>query len=128
MRNFPATVRIALAFFGVNILIWFGFAVLVLAGAHPALPRDPAVRGILAALAFAAAAGLSLAVFLLAKRLRFGYCLSVAALGLLAILTFADDVGPADWIYLVLVLIPLILLVRDRGWYLAGPEPPGNRG
>jgi hypothetical protein len=37
---------------------------------------------------------------------------------LLAVLTITDEVGLADWIYLVIVAAPLLLLIKDRAWYL----------
>jgi hypothetical protein len=122
MKKYPVTVIVALSFLSMHTLFWAGFAGLVISGAHPGLPDSRDYQWLLAGLALACAAGLLTLILLLVRRFRPAYYLTMAALSFFAVLTFADDVGLADWIYLILVLIPLILLVRDRPWYLSKKE------
>jgi hypothetical protein len=38
---------------------------------------------------------------------------------LLALATIVDEVGMVDLAVLAVILLPLVLLIRDRRWYLA---------
>lgn len=72
----------------------------------------------MALLAFASALGLLGLAFLLARRVRLAFYLTVALLGLIAVLTVTDEVGPADILVLRLTFAPLALLAAARGWFL----------
>ena len=101
-----------------NSLVWLAFAGVVAARLHPALPADGLVRWGMVALALSAGCVLLLLAILLRRRNRLAYSLAVAALLFLAVLTIADEVGLADLVVLVVVLAPLLLLIKDRRWYL----------
>jgi hypothetical protein len=55
---------------------------------------------------------------LLVRRFGHAYYLSLAALSVSSLAVLFDDVGWVDLIALVINLVPLFLLVRDRAWYL----------
>ncbi|MHB1296543.1 MAG: hypothetical protein ACYC4R_16310 [Anaerolineae bacterium] len=118
MHNMPRSVSIALLFLLLHALIWFGFAILAAAGLLVVVPQNALIRWGLAFLAALAAGALVGLTLLLRRRYRPAYSLTLAALGLLAVLTFTDQVGPADWVYFVLTLAPLALLIKERSWYL----------
>ncbi len=118
MPKKPITVTIALGFILLHAVFWLGFIVLLAWNLHPALPDSPAIRWIMGILAFGCAAMLIALAVLLARRVRLAYFLATGLLVLLMALTFTDEVGLADWIYLILVTTTLILLIKDRSWYL----------
>jgi lysylphosphatidylglycerol synthetase-like protein (DUF2156 family) len=118
VSKYPLSVSAVLLSLLLSAFIWFGFAVLVLAGAHPGLPKDTAVQWIMAALAFGSGCALIVSAWALGKRIRIAYYLVTAFLAVLAVLTVADDVGWVDLVYLVIVIAPLVLMLKDRAWYL----------
>jgi hypothetical protein len=118
MTRRPASVTFTLALVLVNALVWIAFAVLVAARMHPSLPADDLVSVIMALLALMAAFVLGFLAIMLWRRSWWGYFLDLVALILLAVLTIADDVGLADLVLLAIVVIPLLLLINDRPWYL----------
>jgi hypothetical protein len=114
----PVTATAAAVLLFLNALIWFFFAVLAGAGFHPALPESRTVQWVMAILAFGCACVLVALIILLGKRVRSAYYLTTGLLVLLMILTVTDDVGWVDLAYLTIVMAPLILLIKDRSWYL----------
>ena len=115
-RPFTATATILLIL--LNALVWLGFTILLAWNLHPALPDSPALRWIMGILAFGCACALIVLAVLLARRIRWVYFPALGLLALLIVLTFTDEVGLADWIYLLLVTTPFILMIKDRSWYL----------
>ncbi|MCI0518822.1 MAG: hypothetical protein L0Z70_01025 [Chloroflexi bacterium] len=117
MDKKPATFTAALWLILANALLWLGFAVLVVSGAHPAMPDDPLVRGIVAGLALLASGALAGLYVLLAKRSGPAYFAALVLLLFIALLTVADEVGIWDFAVLLLTLAPVILLLFPRAWY-----------
>ena len=113
----PVVFSAALGFILFNIVIWLVFAALVVSGIRPFGMFSPPLRGILSALAVLAAGTLFALFVLLRKRNRIGYFLSLVVLAGLILLTFMDQVGLSDWIYLVIALTPFVLLLISRRWY-----------
>lgn len=118
MPKFPVSVYAAIIFLLISAFIWIGFAVLVAVGAHPALPDNRTFQWVMAILAFGCGCTLIVLTLALGKRIRIAYFLITGLLALLAVLTIADDVGLVDLVYLAIVLVPLVLLIKDRAWYL----------
>jgi hypothetical protein len=50
--------------------------------------------------------------------LKLGYYTALVFLTVVGLLTIFDEVGWVDLAYLVTVLVPLLLLVVNRKWYL----------
>jgi len=71
-----------------------------------------------------ALAGLAL---LLSRRSRLAFYLAVILLTIIAVLSVTDQVGWIDLAALAVSVIPLLLLLKDRAWYLRR-EAPGNPG
>jgi len=118
LRQAPRTVTIAFLLIIANALVWIGFALFVLTGILPGLPGGENARFAMALLALIAAGALVALGILTRRRNKWGYVLTVAALVFLIVLTVADQVGLADLAVLVLVLVPLVLLIKDRDWYM----------
>jgi len=65
-------------------------------------------------------------VVFLRRHSRIAYWLALVLLTTISVLTYADEFGPADLIVLMINILMLLLLVRDRGWYLS-PAPSDLR-
>jgi len=115
----PRTVTIAYVFILANALVWLALGVIVAANIHPALPDATLLKGIMAVMSFIGAGILLVAFFLLLKRRRSGFYLAIGFLIVTTLLTFFDQVGWSDLVVLVINLVPIILLVKDRNWYLS---------
>jgi hypothetical protein len=114
----PLSAKIILLFMLESCLAWFILGILIILNAHPALPDQPVILGVMAFLSLAAACVFLVLSLLIYRRNQTGYYLSLAALLLTALLIFLDDFGLADLIVLMVVLIPVGLLIKDRAWYL----------
>lgn len=123
MTKRPLTVVVTSIFVLLNLLIWLALGVLIATGLHPGLSVPPGTQSIMAFLSFAIAA-LLLGLFIFVnKGSRTAYFLMLAFFAFTAILTFFDDVGWTDLLVLLINIIPLILLVKDRAYYLPALNP-----
>jgi len=118
MTNRPVSVTVTFAFILLNILVWLAFGIIVAINAHPNLPDIPIMKVIMTILSFAVA-GIMVGLFiLLRKPNQVAYFLILAVLGVISLLTFFDDVGWIDLLFLAINIVPVILLIKDRTWYL----------
>jgi lysylphosphatidylglycerol synthetase-like protein (DUF2156 family) len=118
MIHRPFSVTLAFVFVGLNALVWLAFAVIIAFNAHPSLPVQPLIKGSMAFLSFAAAAILVGLFIFLAKRSRIAYTLALSLFAVSSLLTIFDDFGLADLVVLAINIIPIVLLIKDRAWYL----------
>ncbi len=128
MPKYPLSVYAVFTFLLLSVFIWIGFSVLVVTGAYKGLPDDPTVRWVMAGLAFGCSCVLLVLTWALAKRIRIAYFLVTASLAVLAVLSITDDIGWADLLYLAIVIVPLVLLIKDRSWYLQKDSGASNNG
>jgi lysylphosphatidylglycerol synthetase-like protein (DUF2156 family) len=120
MFHRPLSVSVNLAFILLNALIWLILGLVIALHAHPSLPDNPIIQGGMTLLSFCAA-GILLGLFIfLRKRIRLAWFAALGFLALTSILTIFDDFGWADLVVLVINLVPIILLIKDRAWYLHG--------
>jgi len=126
MTTPPSTVRIARLLVLLNALIWLLFGVITAAGAHPSFREAGFLRWAMAASAFIAAIILVALAGLLKRRSRFGYILTVVMLAVMILASLFDDFGLADLLFVLVTLLPLASLLKDRAWYL-GPTSAGER-
>ena len=120
MSKRPVSVTINFIFILLNALIWLALGVIIAANAHPALRVSPIIKGTMALLSFGAA-GILVGLFcLLRKRIRIAWFITLGFLAIISILSIFDEFGWIDLIVLGINLIPIILLIRDRAWYLHG--------
>jgi chromate transport protein ChrA len=118
MTKRPLTVTINLVIILISAFIWLALGIIIAANALPGLPDLPQMKGILAVLSIAVAGILLGLTFFLFKRNRTAYFLTLAFFGVTSILTIFDDVGLADIVFLLINLVPIMLLIKDRAWYL----------
>jgi lysylphosphatidylglycerol synthetase-like protein (DUF2156 family) len=118
MNNRPRSVSFALIFILLNALVWLVLGIIIAANVHPALPVQPILKGFMAFLSFAIAAVLLGLFIFLKKRNRIAYWFAIGLLGLITLATFFDQLGLVDLGVLVLNIAPIILLIKDRTWYL----------
>ena len=114
----PLSARVGILLTLANAILWLVFAMIVIAGGHPSYPPGSSLNTLMASLAFLGAVAMGVLVFGLSKRNKWGYVLTLVALTALILLTIADEVGLLDLAALVLELLPLVLLFRNRRWFL----------
>ena len=101
---------------------WLGFAVIVATGLHPALPDSQLYQWTMAGLSFLTAAFLFFQYFLLRAKNKVAYYLTITFLTFLAILTILDDVGVIDLLVILVTILPVVILLKDRKWYFQSPD------
>ncbi len=124
MNNRPFTVTLTSVFIIINALILLALGIIIGVNAHPALPVSPELKWIMAILSLVMAGILVWMFIFLHRGCRIAFYLMVVLLGFVAFLTIFDDVGLSDIFVLVLNLIPIILLIKDRKWYLKVETQP----
>ena len=122
MASRSASIIITRLFVLLNILIWLSLGIIIAFNVHPAVPDQPLLKALMAAGSLVLAAILSGLFFLMSKQNRVAYFLIVALFITTSLLTIFDDFGWVDLIVLVINLIPLGLLLKDRKWYLSQPS------
>jgi predicted membrane channel-forming protein YqfA (hemolysin III family) len=60
----------------------------------------------------------------LRRRSRLAYYLALGLLAVISLLTITDEFGLSDLIVLIITVAPLMLLIKDRAWYLQ--RAPGS--
>src|SRR4030042_5536889 len=118
MAHRPLSVTIALGFILINSLVWLLFGAIITVNAHPALPAQPLAKGIMAFLSIAIAGFLLTMFFFIQKHNRLAYFLTLACFLVTSLLSIFDDFGLANLVVLAVNLIPILLLLKDRIWYL----------
>jgi lysylphosphatidylglycerol synthetase-like protein (DUF2156 family) len=115
--NVPKMVRIALGFILINALMWFVIGVLIALNVHPGMPDDALLRWMMMLGMFGGAIILGLLYLLLSKRRRLAFFITLVVLAVIILLTVTDQMGWADYVELVLAVVPLILLFLERNWF-----------
>ncbi|MCL4559143.1 MAG: hypothetical protein M1281_00825 [Chloroflexi bacterium] len=118
MNRLPGSVSATLILILCNAAFWFVFAVLTAVGAIQSLNALGAIRWIMAILAFGASGVLVGLGLLLSRRNRPAYYFGVMVLAVIALLSIADQVGLPDLVTLGASLAALVLMIKDRLWYL----------
>jgi hypothetical protein len=116
----PVSVTIAYVFISLGALTWLALGALLALNAHTGCPDEPPVRDLMAGLSAAAGLALLVLLYLLSRRWRPAFFLTLSALTAASLSPLLDDVGLADCAFMAVTLVPLILLLRDRYWYLRG--------
>ena len=128
MTNRPLSVTLNLIFILVNALIWLVFGIIIAVQAHPALPDEPLIKGVMVFLSFVITGVLAVFYYLLQKRYRMAYYFALAFFIFVSLVTILDDFGMSDLVIFIINLIPIGLLLKDRAWYLQmKPQPAGSR-
>lgn len=120
MNRPPLTVSATIFLIGLDALVWLGFAVFTSFGGIPSI-SEGVLRWLMASMALGASAVLAFLAVGLRRRNRFAFYGALAVLGAIAVLSIADQVGLLDLVSPAISVTPLVLLVRDRRWYLRKP-------
>jgi lysylphosphatidylglycerol synthetase-like protein (DUF2156 family) len=118
MQTHPRTISITLIIILMNAVFWLGYAAWMAFGSMPAFAAFPVLRWIMAGLALASAAALAVTAFFLRRRIRLAYWFGLILLAVLAVLSITDEFGLLDLVSLLLSLVPLALMLKDRRGYL----------
>ena len=118
MKRFPKSVTTTLILILLNAAFWLGYAIITILTNHDAATVSYVARWIFSFLAIGTSIVLVVLFFLLRKRIRFAYTLTLIVLALLAFLSVTDQVGWWDVISLLISASPIVLLLKDRKWYL----------
>jgi hypothetical protein len=118
IKTRPDSVTVTFGFIILNIIIWFALGMIIAFNLHPAMPDQLPFKEIMATLSFTAAGTLLVTFIFLRKHSRAAYFLMLAFLGIASILIIFDNVGWVDLAAFALSLIPIILLFKDRQWYM----------
>lgn len=122
MKNFPKTVTATLILILLNAAFWLGYAIITILTNNDPATASYVARWIFAFLALGTAAVLMTLFFLLRQRVRFACNVALIVLALLAVLSVTDQVGWWDIFSLLLSLIPFVLMLKDRKWYLRSTD------
>ena len=117
-QNAPFSVSITLWLILLMAVMWLGFSLLVTLGLHPSYSRLGIFRWIMAGLTFLAGGILISIWILLQKHNRFAWYAAVIMLAAMAMAGLFDDIGLIDIVYMIGALVPLVLLIKDRNWYM----------
>jgi lysylphosphatidylglycerol synthetase-like protein (DUF2156 family) len=121
--NEPPSLRLTRLMIYLNALLWLLFGVIIGVGAHPSYPIGSAYYLPMALAAFMGTAVLIALASLLRKPNPLAYWASVAVLAVTILLAMFDEVGPADLAFILITLLPLVFLIRNRSWYLHPSTP-----
>lgn len=127
MTNRPISIPAALIFILLNFLVWLVFGIIIASNVHPALPDQPFIKWTMAILAFITAGILLVLFIFLRKRSQRAYFLTLALFFTISTLTIFDQFGWADLAVLTINIIPILLLIKDRAWYLQTGSRPAGR-
>ena len=114
----PTTVRVTRLLLLADSLLWLAFGVYTATGAHPSFGGTSAYRWAMAILALAAAALLAGFLIHLRNPTPTGYWMGTTLLALMVLASVLDQLGFADLVVVAALALPLVLLIRDRSWYL----------
>jgi hypothetical protein len=118
MANPSSTVRITQFLILLNATIWLAFGILIGIGMHPSFTQPSVLRWGMAISSLLAAGFLTLLVVLLRRRNRIAYWVAVILLAGISIAGTLDEIGLADLAFVIATILALVLLLKDRNWYL----------
>ena len=121
MTHPPSTVRSTRLLIHLNALLWFAFGITVAIGAHPSYEEAGVLRWAITLLALLAAGILVALAGFLRRRNRLAYWLALALLAAITLADLLDEFGLADLALVIITILPLTLLLKDRSWYLQLP-------
>lgn len=115
MNRYPLTVTITFILILANAAFWLMYAFLMGFGA---IPIPGTFRWIMFGMALVCSVLLAGSIFFLHKRNRIAFFFTTILLTVVAVLSITDETGPADILTFVSSLAALVLLFKDRAWYL----------
>ena len=127
MTERPLSVTATMAFILVNALVWLVFGVIIAANAHPALHVPPLIKGLMAFGSITIACMIIGLFIFISRHNRMAYYIVLALLAATFLVNFFDNIGLVDLVVIIINIIPIILLIKDRAWYLQRkPQTQGS--
>jgi hypothetical protein len=127
MKTRSFSVLLAMIFIFLNVLLWLALGIIGI-NTHPALSVPPQLNTILGILSIGIA-GLLLGLFVLMRKGNHNaYYLIVAFFVVISLLTIFANVGLANILVLILNIVPIILLIKDRKQYLVSKSRTDTNG
>lgn len=118
----PLSVKVCLFLLLLIALLWASFSIYVALDGHPSYSHMGLFKWIMAGLTFFAALVVLVLWFLLRKRGKPAWYLAVMVLAATTLAGLFDDIGWIDVLVMLGSAIPLVLLIKDRKWYLNIPS------
>lgn len=118
MNKRPLSVFVTLILVVLNAFVWVVFGLIIAFNTHPSLPDIPIILWGMAIISFVIAATMVWLVYMLNNRYRIGYYCALALFITITFLTFLDQVGWSDLVILAINIAPIVLLIKERSWYL----------
>jgi len=114
----PVTVRISFFLLAAIAMGWLIFGLLAILNVLTFIPVAQ-IRLTIGGIAIACSSFTGAAIFFLYRRNKYVYYCTVALLAMFLTVSFMDDLGLTDAILIGITLLTLILLIKDRNWFLA---------
>jgi len=118
MADRPSTVPLARFLLAVDSLLWLAFAAFTGMGAHPSFGPMSGYRWPVTLLALLVAALLGGLSVHFRNPTPLGYWLGIGFLAAMILASLLDQFGLADLLFVAALALPLLLLFKDRAWYL----------
>ena len=118
MNRLPTSVSATLTLIILNAAFWLVFAFIVALGAIRSIPTDGVIKWVMVILALGVSGFLTGIVIFLRRRKRLAFYAGVAILIAIAVLSITDEFGLPDLFTLLISLVALGLMLKDRAWYL----------
>jgi hypothetical protein len=113
----PLPITCALILISLTALVWLVFGGSILLGLHPSISSSTLAGLIMEVLALGCAVVLGVLVFLLARRNKTAYRVTVPLLALVAIISLADELGWMDFASFAISAAALVCLITCKRWY-----------
>jgi hypothetical protein len=124
MNHHPKTVIAAIIIIIINALFWFIYALVMVFGGISSFAHAGTAKWVMAILALVTSVALVCTAYLIARRSRPAFIFGIVFLAMIAILSITDEFGILDLFSLLISLVPLGLMIKDRSWYL---QPKKNQ-
>ena len=128
MIKTPVSVTATLFLILINAFIWLAFAIITATGLHPSIPESDLVRLTMSMLALLTSGLLIGLYFFLRRRTSVAYYITLGMLALISLLTVTDEFGLPDLVVLAISVVPFVLLIKDKAWYLQRNQANQERG
>lgn len=122
MQDPPKTVLITVAFFVLNAVFWFAYTLIILFFGDQLSHVPLVIQWLMLLMALGCSIVLAGLAILLKRRNRLAFYAGVLLLTVIAVFSITDEFGLPDLFSLLISLIPLVLILKDRTWYLHQSE------
>jgi hypothetical protein len=118
MKDTPKSVPVTTVFIILNAIFWLAYTVITAFGGTHLTTVPIIVKWTIILLAFGSSAILTGIAIFIRRQNRFAFFFGLLMLTIIAVLSITDEFGWLDFFSLLISLIPLALLLKDRNWYL----------